>query len=155
MGEMILAAPDHREAKAKKIRRGILAAQLRVKLDEVRGRETPEAVVRLSQLELPRLPQPGRKINFANRVDAAAKAMSNAWRNMHTNESLGFQSMLAEHAIAASDAAMFSDESVKRAAERLSKQFTVETEVGEYDATAVYATPEEIVRAVIEELKKS
>lgn len=155
MGEMILGAPDHREQKAMEIRRDILAAQLRVGLDETRGRKTPEAVVRLSQLKLPEIPQPGTKIRFNDRVDAAAKAMSNAWRNIHTNEALGFQSMLAQHAIAASDAAMFSDETVKKAAESLSKQFTVETEVGEYDATAVYATPEEIVRAVIEELKKS
>jgi hypothetical protein len=155
MGEIILPATDQREAKAKKIRRGILAAQLRVGLDEVRGRKTPEAVVRLSQLELPKLPQPGHKASFVDRVDAAAKAMSNAWRNMHTNEALGFQTMLAQHAIGASDAVMFSDEAAKRAAESLSKKFTVEVEVGEYDATAVYATPEEIVRAVIEELKKS
>lgn len=155
MGEMIIGAPDWRDEKAKEFRRGIRAAQLRVNLDAARGRVTPEAVVRLSQHELPKLPQDGPKIKFADRVDAAAKAMSNAWKNIHTNEALGFQTMLARHAIAASDAAMFSDETVKKAVESLSKQFTVETEVGEYDATAVYATPEEIVRAVIEELKKS
>lgn len=155
MGEMIIGAPDWREEKAKEFRRGIRAAQLRVSLDTARGRVTPEAVVRLSQHKLPKLPQPGTKIRFNDRVDAAAKAMSNAWSNIHTNEALGFQSMLARHAIAASDAAMFSDETVKKVADSLSKQFTVETEVGEYDATAVYATPEEIVRAVIEELKKS
>lgn len=155
MGEMIIGTPDWREEKAKEFRRGIRAAQLRVSLDTARGRVTPEAVVRLSQHKLPKLPQPGTKIRFNDRVDAAAKAMSNAWSNIHTNETLGFQSMLARNAIAASDAAMFSDETVKKVADSLSKQFTVETEVGEYDATAVYATPEEIVRAVIEELKKS
>jgi hypothetical protein len=42
-----------REAQAMKIRRGIRAAQLRVALDKERDRETPEAVVRLSNLELP------------------------------------------------------------------------------------------------------
>ena len=34
-------------------------------------------------------------------VDAAARAMSAHWRDMHTNESLGFQRMLAGHALAA------------------------------------------------------
>lgn len=155
MGEMVIGAPDWREEKAKEIRRGIRAAELRVSLDEARGRVTPEAVIRLSKLDPPKLPQPGAKIKFNDRVDAAAKAMSNAWRNIHTNEALGFQSMLARHAIAASDAAMFSDETVMKAVESLSKKFTVETEVGEYDSTAVYGTPEEIVRAVIETLKKT
>jgi hypothetical protein len=42
-----------REAQAMKIRRGIRVAQLRVALDKERGRETPEAVVRLSNLKLP------------------------------------------------------------------------------------------------------
>lgn len=42
-----------REAQAMKIRRGIRAAQLRVALDKERGRETPEAVIRLSKLKLP------------------------------------------------------------------------------------------------------
>jgi hypothetical protein len=42
-----------REAQAMKIRRNIRAAQLRVALDEERGRDTPEAVVRLSKLPLP------------------------------------------------------------------------------------------------------
>lgn len=41
-----------------RIRRGIRAAQLRMTLDEVRGRETPEAVVRLAQLTPPKLPSP-------------------------------------------------------------------------------------------------
>ena len=41
-----------------RIRRGIRAAQLRVTLDEIRGRQTPDAVVRLSQLAPPRLPSP-------------------------------------------------------------------------------------------------
>jgi fructose-specific phosphotransferase system component IIB len=90
-----------------------------------------------------------------DRNDAAAKAMSSAWRNIHTNEALGFQNMLAQHAIAASDAVMFSDDTLKNAEAALEKEFTVEHEVGEYDATAVYGTPAEIVRAVIEALKKA
>lgn len=40
------------------IRRGILAAQLRITLDEIQGRQTPEAVVRLAQLTPPKLPSP-------------------------------------------------------------------------------------------------
>lgn len=47
-----------REETVLRIRRGILAAQLRVMLDEIRERQTPEAVVRLSQLALPRMPSP-------------------------------------------------------------------------------------------------
>ncbi|MEN3345347.1 MAG: hypothetical protein V7635_1923 [Arthrobacter sp.] len=35
-----------REETILRIRRGILAAQLRITLDEVQGRQTPEAVVR-------------------------------------------------------------------------------------------------------------
>ncbi len=37
------------------LRRNILAAQLRVALDEAHGRPTPEAVKRLAQMELPSL----------------------------------------------------------------------------------------------------
>jgi hypothetical protein len=37
------------------LRRGIRAAQLRVALDEQRGRVTPEAVKRLAQRKLPTL----------------------------------------------------------------------------------------------------
>ena len=47
-----------REETALRIRSGIRAAQLRVALDEIRGRQTPEAVVRLSQLKPPRPPSP-------------------------------------------------------------------------------------------------
>lgn len=47
-----------REQTARRIRRGIRAAQLRVALDEARGRQTPEAVVRLAQLPMPPLPSP-------------------------------------------------------------------------------------------------
>jgi hypothetical protein len=47
-----------REETILRIRRGILAAQLRITLDEVQGRQTPEAVVRLAQLTPPRLPSP-------------------------------------------------------------------------------------------------
>lgn len=42
-----------REQTILRIRRGIWAAQLRVKLDRLRGRQTPEAVVRLAQLTHP------------------------------------------------------------------------------------------------------
>lgn len=47
-----------REDTILRIRSGIRSAQLRVVLDEIRGRETPEAVVRLSQLTPPRVPSP-------------------------------------------------------------------------------------------------
>jgi hypothetical protein len=47
-----------REETILRIRRGIRAAQLRVTLDEIQGRQTPEAVVRLAQLTPPRLPSP-------------------------------------------------------------------------------------------------
>jgi hypothetical protein len=47
-----------REETVLRIRRGIRAAQLRVTLDDVQGRQTPEAVVRLAQLTPPKLPSP-------------------------------------------------------------------------------------------------
>jgi hypothetical protein len=47
-----------REGTILRIRRGIRAAQLRITLDEVQGRQTPEAVVRLAQLTPPKLPSP-------------------------------------------------------------------------------------------------
>ena len=34
-------------------------------------------------------------------IEQAARAMSSHWRDMHTNESLGFQRMLALHTLAA------------------------------------------------------
>lgn len=43
-----------REEQAKVLRRGIRSAQLRVSLDKQRGRETPEAVVRVSKRKMPR-----------------------------------------------------------------------------------------------------
>lgn len=46
-----------RNAKVLKVRRGIRAAQLRVVLDKKSGRTTPDAVVRLSNLDLPKLPE--------------------------------------------------------------------------------------------------
>lgn len=49
------ADPDARRALAMHVRRNILAAQLRVGLDEARGRPTPEAVKRLAQTKLPAL----------------------------------------------------------------------------------------------------
>jgi hypothetical protein len=53
--------PDARASRKEtilRIRRGIRAAQLRVTLDEVQGRQTPEGVVRLAQLTPPKLPSP-------------------------------------------------------------------------------------------------
>lgn len=47
-----------REETIRRIRRGILAAQFRITMDELQGRQTPDAVVRLAQLTLPRLPSP-------------------------------------------------------------------------------------------------
>lgn len=47
-----------REQTIRRIGSGIRAAQLRVTLDEVRGRQTPEAVVRLAQRTPPELPSP-------------------------------------------------------------------------------------------------
>jgi hypothetical protein len=53
--------PDARASRMEtilRIRRGIRAAQLRITLDDVQGRQTPEAVVRLAQLRPPKLPSP-------------------------------------------------------------------------------------------------
>lgn len=47
-----------REQTIRRIRSGIRSAQLRVALDQLRGRQTPEAVVRLAQRTPPRLPSP-------------------------------------------------------------------------------------------------
>lgn len=47
-----------REQTIRRIQSGIRAAQLRVSLDELRGRQTPEAVVRLAQRTPPKLPSP-------------------------------------------------------------------------------------------------
>lgn len=47
-----------RAQRARQIRHGIRSAQLRVALDEARGRETPPAVVQLAQLPMPPLPSP-------------------------------------------------------------------------------------------------
>lgn len=47
-----------REETILRIRRGIRMAQLRVTLDRLRGRQTPKAVVRLSQLTPPKLLSP-------------------------------------------------------------------------------------------------
>lgn len=41
-----------------RVRSGIRSAQLRVRLDDLRGRETPEVVVRLAQRTPPPLPSP-------------------------------------------------------------------------------------------------
>lgn len=47
--------PEARREMAMHVRRNILAAQLRVALDEQRGRSTPEAVKQLAQMKLPTL----------------------------------------------------------------------------------------------------
>lgn len=65
-------ASSARELKAMKIRRNIRAAQLRVALDKERGRETPEAVVRLSKLPLPELPAAAPKKPLRQRHMAAS-----------------------------------------------------------------------------------
>ena len=61
-GEAMSAVDEEAQASRKetilRIRRGIRAAQLRVTLDEARGRKTPEAVVRLAQRTPPNLPSP-------------------------------------------------------------------------------------------------
>ena len=51
-------AQESREETILRIRRGIRAAQLRVTLDQLRKRPTPEAVVRLAQRTPPKLPTP-------------------------------------------------------------------------------------------------
>lgn len=51
-------ARAYREETILHIRRGIRAAQLRVTLDQLRGRQTPYAVKRLAQRTLPKLPSP-------------------------------------------------------------------------------------------------
>jgi hypothetical protein len=58
MSDSDLEARASRKETILRIRRGIRAAQLRITLDEVQGRQTPEAVVRLAQLTPPRLPSP-------------------------------------------------------------------------------------------------
>jgi hypothetical protein len=61
-GEPISAVNEEtraaKEQTIRRIRSNIRAAQLRVTLDEARGRQTPEAVVRLAKLTPPRLPSP-------------------------------------------------------------------------------------------------
>mgnify|MGYP003114104302 FL=1 len=51
-------ARAYREETVLRIRRGIRAAQLRVTLDQLGGRQTPDAVKRLAQRTLPKLPSP-------------------------------------------------------------------------------------------------
>ncbi|WP_437771378.1 hypothetical protein [Arthrobacter sp. KNU40] len=58
MSDADLEARASREEAIRRIHGDILAAQLRVALDEVRGRQTPEAVVRLAQLTPPQLRSP-------------------------------------------------------------------------------------------------
>lgn len=58
MSDADLEANASRKETILRIRRGIRAAQLRMSLDEVQGRQTPEAVVRLARLTPPKLPSP-------------------------------------------------------------------------------------------------
>lgn len=51
-------ARAYREETILRIRRGIRAAQLRVTLDRLRGRQTPDVVKCLDQRTLPKLPSP-------------------------------------------------------------------------------------------------
>lgn len=51
-------ARAYREETVLRIRRGIRAAQLRVTLDQLRGRQTPDAAKRPAQRTLPKLPSP-------------------------------------------------------------------------------------------------
>lgn len=71
--------PDARASRMEtilRIRRGIRAAQLRITLDDVQGRQTPEAVVRLAQLRPPKLPSPFVTLRTPNgklRTDPASR----------------------------------------------------------------------------------
>lgn len=58
MSDADLEARASKQEAIRRIHADILAAQLRVALDEVRGRRTPEAVVRLAQLTPPKLRSP-------------------------------------------------------------------------------------------------
>ena len=51
-------AQSFRKETILRLRSGIRAAQLRVALDEMRGRETPEAVARVANRTPPELPSP-------------------------------------------------------------------------------------------------
>lgn len=62
-----------REQTARRIRRNIRAAQLRVALDEARGRPTPPAVVQLAQLPMPPLPAVGEGRSPASREQTAQR----------------------------------------------------------------------------------
>jgi hypothetical protein len=57
-----------REQTARRIQRDILAAQLRVALDEARGRPTPPSVVQLAQLTMPPPPSPFDTFRAADRT---------------------------------------------------------------------------------------
>lgn len=75
MSDVDVEAQVSRKETILRIRGGIGAAQLRVKLDELQGRKRPEAVVRLAQLTPPKLPSfdtlrtPDRKL----RTDPASR----------------------------------------------------------------------------------
>ncbi|SFT76172.1 hypothetical protein SAMN04487915_10398 [Arthrobacter sp. ov118] len=58
MSDLDQEARASREEAILRIRRGIRAAQLRITLDDLQGRQTPEAVLRLAKLTPPLLPSP-------------------------------------------------------------------------------------------------
>jgi hypothetical protein len=54
----------------------------------------------------------------------------------------------------AADSVMFSEAAIERAAKALRAEFSVDDQVGEYDATAVWGTPADIARAVVAALRE-
>lgn len=71
---------ESREGTILRIRRGIRSAQLRVALDGVRGRETPEAVVRLAQLTPPKLPSTFVTLRTPDgRLQGDPEALRSSW----------------------------------------------------------------------------
>ena len=81
------------------------------------------------------------------KVAAAARVIAHAYgRDFDTDD-------IAKRAVRNAEKVTFSPEAKARAAQALRDEFTVEAEVGEYDATAVWATPEDIVTLVMSTLK--
>lgn len=77
-------------------------------------------------------------------VEAAAKAMSEHWRDMHTNESLGHQRMLAQHAVTAALAEVEGSLTAER--DRLAER--IDTLLGVADEDGVTYPPNEFQRAL-------
>jgi hypothetical protein len=81
------------------------------------------------------------------KVTAAARVIARAYgRDFDTDD-------IAKRAVRNAEKVTFSLEAKARAAQALRDEFTVEDEVGEYSATAVWATPEDIVTLVMSTLK--